>query len=772
MGGEQRLLEALRAATLGEYEILGEIGRGGMAVVFLAYDIALERKVALKLMSPALMLMDPAIQARFKREARTAAALSHPHIIPVYAVKDSDDLVYFVMKYIEGRSLEAVIDETGPLPVAVAVTILQQAGGALAYAHRKGVIHRDVKPGNIMLDEEGWVVVSDFGIAKVAQGEALTATGGVIGTPAYMSPEQCQGLEIGGATDQYALGIVAYEMLAGRPPFEGETMVNLIYDHCHTPPEPIGELRPECPPDLAATVMRMLAKQASDRFPTIDDALAAIGPVEETPDEARTQMLTFVQKAPTTTEQLIEKFRTPGRPLTPAPASAPRGPTKATPLTPAPVATSKQPAPKMRWAAIGIPFVIVASVLGWLALQGPGEADSGTAADPATVAAPAPAATPNAIDITPSAVSLDVGAQTALTATARDAGGQVMDAPVTWESHDPAVATVTGGVVTAFAAGTARVTARSGPSSATVTVLVSAPRPATSAGASPAAARIAMSAVEVNARVGESTPLRADVLDARGQIMRDQRITWNSTAPSVATVSSDGRVTGRGPGTATVIASAAGLTATARIVVGAAPVGAVDIVPRTVTVQTGEAIQLQATTRDNDGGELRDRAITWRSSDPSVAQVSGTGRITGAAAGTARITAESEGIASQASVTVEAPAAVSRAAPDAPADPRPSILAEIDRYRQAIASEDIARLRSVDPSMTAERQRSWEQFFDAVTELTATFSDIDLQVAGDRATARVSATYHFRVGRPQTQETTLTIELRQSGGQWRIASVN
>src|SRR5216117_4061095 len=171
------LLDALRQATLGQYEILAELGRGGMATVYLAHDLSLDRKVAIKVLSPALFQMGAGMVERFKREARTAAALSHPHIIPIYAVKETHQTLYFVMKYVAGRPLDAVINSVGRLPIKMVQTILGHVGDALAYAHRHRVIHRDIKSANIMIDEDGWAVVTDFGIAKVEEAQGLTLTG-------------------------------------------------------------------------------------------------------------------------------------------------------------------------------------------------------------------------------------------------------------------------------------------------------------------------------------------------------------------------------------------------------------------------------------------------------------------------------------------------------------------------------------------------------------------------------------------------------------------
>src|SRR5437879_2846984 len=262
--------------SLGEYEILGELGRGGMATVYLAQDIALDRKVAIKVMSPSLTEGEGMVE-RFKREARTAASLSHPNIIPIYAVRESEHIVFFVMKFVEGRPLDSIIKEVGPLPIPMVRPILQQVGGALAYAHRRGIIHRDIKPATIMVDTDGWAVVTDFGIAKVTEAKGLTMTGATVGTPSYMSPEQCAAKELSGASDQYSLGIVAYEMLAGKLPFVAESIMAIMYAHFNEPPPPISNARPDCPPELADALMRMLEKEPEKRYPDAEAAVAAIG---------------------------------------------------------------------------------------------------------------------------------------------------------------------------------------------------------------------------------------------------------------------------------------------------------------------------------------------------------------------------------------------------------------------------------------------------------------------------------------------------------------
>jgi serine/threonine protein kinase len=308
------LLDALRKATLGDYEILAELGRGGMATVYLAHDVALGRKVAIKVLAPALLLMGEGMVERFKREARTVAGLSHPHIIPIYAVRESDRVLYFVMQYVQGRALDSIIRDVGPLPAPMVRTILAQVGDALSYAHRHGIIHRDIKPANIMLDDEGRAVVTDFGIAKVVQAEGLTVTGVTVGTPTYMSPEQCATLEVTGASDQYSLGVVAYEMVTGRLPFRGDTMMSVMYAHFNEPPRPVIELRPDCPADLAAAVMRMLEKEPRRRWPSLDDVVAVCGqPSLHHDDPTRSQMITLAKTGGRA--ELLARLKTPTSPI-------------------------------------------------------------------------------------------------------------------------------------------------------------------------------------------------------------------------------------------------------------------------------------------------------------------------------------------------------------------------------------------------------------------------------------------------------------------------
>ncbi|MGH7532205.1 MAG: protein kinase domain-containing protein [Gemmatimonadales bacterium] len=320
---QAQLRAQLEEASLGEYDIIGELGRGGMATVYLAHEIALERKVAIKVMSPAVMLSSKMAE-RFKLEARTAAALSHPNIVPIYTVRETDHLVYFVMKCLMGRPLDSILKEVGQLQVGMAQTIFSQVASALSYAHKHGVVHRDVKPANIMIDEDGAVVVTDFGIAKAGESQGLTVTGSTIGTPAYMSPEQCGNKNVGPASDQYSLGTVAYEMLGGRVPFEGDTAIGLMYAQFYHAPPPLQQFRPDLPAEVAEAVMRMLEKDPEHRWPSLEAAVKAIGvpPVEGIDDPIRQELAHLGSSG--SVPKLLALSHTPNSPLPRMSSTGPR----------------------------------------------------------------------------------------------------------------------------------------------------------------------------------------------------------------------------------------------------------------------------------------------------------------------------------------------------------------------------------------------------------------------------------------------------------------
>src|SRR5207249_3068166 len=269
-------LEAKLAEELqGDFVIEKLLGRGAMAVVFLARDLQLDRKVAIKVLPPELTY-GPGLIERFKREARTAATLDHPHIVPIYGISKSGTLFWFAMKYVVGESLADYLEREHSLPPDSAAAILTQVADALEFAHQHGIIHRDIKPANVMIDRRSWVTVTDFGIAKAIGLQSLTGSDSMIGTPYYISPEQCSGGKtVTGASDQYSLGVMAYQMLSGRLPFTGVAAVDIIKQHCFDPPPPLDVLQPRVPAGLAAIVERALAKKPEDRFPSVSEFTAA-----------------------------------------------------------------------------------------------------------------------------------------------------------------------------------------------------------------------------------------------------------------------------------------------------------------------------------------------------------------------------------------------------------------------------------------------------------------------------------------------------------------
>jgi serine/threonine-protein kinase len=265
-----RLSEALGTA----FTIEGEIGRGGMGVVYRARDEKLKRRVAIKVLPPELAFQAE-IRARFTREAETAARLSHAHIVPIYTVGEGNGLVYFVMGYVDGESLAGRLKRRGKLPVEEVRRIMKETADALSAAHAMSVIHRDIKPDNILLDgTRGRVMVTDFGIAKAmsgVSGATLTSAGVAIGTPQYMSPEQAAGeKEIDGRSDLYSLGILTYQMLTGELPFTAPSVAGILMKQITEMPPSVQDKRPDCPEDLALAVTRCLEKDPENRWPSAD----------------------------------------------------------------------------------------------------------------------------------------------------------------------------------------------------------------------------------------------------------------------------------------------------------------------------------------------------------------------------------------------------------------------------------------------------------------------------------------------------------------------
>jgi serine/threonine protein kinase len=268
-GPEQDLLARVSRAVEPAYEIEYEIGRGGSGIVYRATDRRLKRSVALKILPPDLAFRSD-IRERFMREAETSARLNHPNIVPIFSVDERDGLAWFAMALIEGESVGDRVRLKGALPFADVRRILREVADALAYAHMRGVVHRDIKPDNILIDgETSRTMVTDFGIARATtEGESrLTATGTAIGTPAYMSPEQCAGdKQLDGRSDLYSLGAVAYYMLTGQPPFDGPSSPVIMMKQVTERPAPMNRYRADIPADLDTIVMRLLEKDPDNRF--------------------------------------------------------------------------------------------------------------------------------------------------------------------------------------------------------------------------------------------------------------------------------------------------------------------------------------------------------------------------------------------------------------------------------------------------------------------------------------------------------------------------
>jgi serine/threonine-protein kinase len=259
---------ALQEALAGKYSLEAEIGRGGMGIVYLAQDVRLDRPVALKVL-PQQFSSKADLRERFLREARTAAKLSHPNIVPIFAVDEAGQFVYFVMAYVAGETLGHRVQNRGPLPPSDGARILKELGWALAYAHSQGVIHRDVKPDNILLEEgTGRALVADFGIAGLLAGADATGVGEIIGTAEFMSPEQARGQGVDARSDTYSMGVVGFYALSGTLPFHDDRVAEVLRQHREDPPPPLKTVAPHVPTRLARCVDRCLAKDPSARFET------------------------------------------------------------------------------------------------------------------------------------------------------------------------------------------------------------------------------------------------------------------------------------------------------------------------------------------------------------------------------------------------------------------------------------------------------------------------------------------------------------------------
>ena len=276
--GVEGLMQRLQRLVEGKYRVERMVGKGGMGAVFLAHDLTLEREVAIKVLPPDIS-MDEHIVKRFQQEAKTAAKLDHTNIIPIYRVESEGGLNYFIMKYIAGTSLEDVLDQKQPLNNDYIQRVLWEAACALGHAHQRGVVHRDVKPANIMFDHDGRVMLTDFGISKALQAASgFTGTGMIIGTPHYMAPEQAKGATVDGRADQYSLGVVGYRMITGELPYTGDSVHTILYKHIFKEVPRAASKRGDTPAFLTTAISRALSKEPDQRFPTMEDFATAVWP--------------------------------------------------------------------------------------------------------------------------------------------------------------------------------------------------------------------------------------------------------------------------------------------------------------------------------------------------------------------------------------------------------------------------------------------------------------------------------------------------------------
>jgi serine/threonine-protein kinase len=275
----------VESRKFGKYEVIDRLGRGGMAEVYRALHSQLNRYVAIKVLHP-FLADDPEFKNRFANEAQNIARLKHQHIVQVYDFETDPETetYYMVMELVEGPTLKEVINrlaESGErLPLSEALRIIREAASALAYAHSQGMIHRDVKPANLMLDRDNRVVLTDFGIAKIVTGVQFTASGGMVGTPAYMSPEQGLGEAGDERSDLYSLGVIFYQLVTGRLPYDAETTVAVILKHLNDPIPATRALFPEIPPDVDAVIARLMAKDANARYQTAQELIADLERIE------------------------------------------------------------------------------------------------------------------------------------------------------------------------------------------------------------------------------------------------------------------------------------------------------------------------------------------------------------------------------------------------------------------------------------------------------------------------------------------------------------
>ena len=575
-------------------------------------------------------------------------------------------------------------------------------------------------------------------------------TGVAVGTPSYMSPEQCAAKEVTGQSDQYSLGIVAYEMLTGKQPFVADTAMAIMWQHFNDPPPPITDSRSDCPKEVEAIVLRMLAKQPDGRYPSIDEVVGAIGAPPLTHDDPT--RLKMVELAKTSLNQrLLDEMKTPTSLVPPSRDSGKRttvvsgvGSVAVSPRSAAlAVGETVQLAAflqdtegktladrKVEWASTA-PQVATISTAGLVTAVGPGEvmitaSCEGHVGTSTLTISPASVAS---VVLAPSTISLEAGATVQLTATARDASGRALaDREAAWSSSAPRTASVSaGGVVTGAAPGSAKITVTVEKKSASATVTVT---------AIPVAA-VELSPGSLALHVGATSRLSATVKDARGQALADRPVTWASRAPAVVRVA-DGLVTAVAPGEGEITATCEGASATARVAISPVPVARVVPSEQSLALDAGQAVRLAAKVLAADGTALEGRKVTWESGDSKTVTITPAGEVTGVESGSAAVTVSCEGKSATVAVKVS-PVAVSSVQLSPP-----SLALEVGRTARFTSLARDARgheLSGRDASWTSSKPAIARVSSDGeVTGLAAGFSVVTATVEGRKATGEVKVT--------------------------------
>ncbi len=652
------MLDRLRQATIGMYDIAGELGRGGMAVVYVGKDLKLARTVAIKVMDPRLMLT-PGMAERFLQEARIAARLQHPNIIVVHDIQRSDELIFFVMSLISGGALDELLRRPDPIPIDQLQWILANATRALAYAHSEGIIHRDVKPANILVNLKGDIILTDFGIAKAVDGGSLTKSGSSIGTPLYMSPEQFSGQPVGPASDQYALGVTAYQLITGQPPFSGD-LYQLIAAHGNRTPTPVRQLRADCPAFLANAVMRMLEKQPADRWPALDDLVDVFA--SNLPSDGGSVRRALAEQARAingqrTTTIAALSARTP---LSPVPnTTRPRvpEPPRVLPLLVSispPSATvfdggvlqlrarvasesgDTIPDAVVTWTSLA-PAVAIVQADGSVTGVSPGFTTiratiSGVSADAAITVESAPIAR-----LATSAPTLTMFVDDTITpdVTAFDVNGTArQDVSLSWLSRSPGTVQADGlGGLRALSPGLASVDVVVGSVRRTIEIVVTR-RPVKS---------VTLRAVSTRLELGAAVALGFEALDDRGRSITDAEVRWSSSAPSVVYVDSAGTALAIGPGRARVTVHVDGASDSVDLESVEAAIGAIGLSLASNETEVGESVAITLRVTDTMGDPRSNTGVRVWSSAPAVADVDlGRMLVMARAPGVARILAAGE----------------------------------------------------------------------------------------------------------------------------------